>query len=75
MSFLQSISVAFHSFCSFSYEHSKLTLETFEKWQVILISVSLTILLVRLYDFYIEIDTGNYLYKIFSRVTNFVLIT
>ena len=40
-------------------EQSKSYLDKYEKWQLVVISVSATYMGMKLYHFYIDIDTGN----------------
>jgi len=60
MTLIDDIATAFHLVCSTSYENSKLALEKYEKWHLVLLSVAVTYFCVRLYDYYTEIDTGYY---------------
>jgi hypothetical protein len=60
MTLIDDIATAFHLVCSTSYENSKLALEKYEKWHLVLLSVAVTYFCVRLYDYYTEIDTGDY---------------
>jgi len=60
MTLIDDIATAFHLVCSTSYENSKLALEKYEKWHLVLLSVAVTYFCVRLYDCYTEIDTGDY---------------
>jgi hypothetical protein len=60
MTLIDDIAIAFHLVCSVSYENSKSVLEKYEKWQLVILSVAVTLFCVRLYDYYNEIDTGYY---------------